>query len=55
MKKFIADAPKRKVIKALEILYLHIMREKDHISLLRENQDGNKIPLTISPEKKLLL
>jgi predicted RNA binding protein YcfA (HicA-like mRNA interferase family) len=47
MDKFPADAPKQKVVKALEILGFRVIREKEHISLLRDNQDGTKTPLTM--------
>ena len=47
MAKFPADAPKRKVVKALEILGFRTVREKEHISMVRENPDGSKTPLTM--------
>lgn len=47
MAKFPVDAPKRKVIKALEILGFQMVREKEHISMMRENVDGSKTPLTM--------
>ena len=47
MDKFPTDAPKRKVIKALEDLGFSIVREKEHISMLRVNPDGTKTPLTM--------
>lgn len=47
MSKFPVDAPKRKVVKALEVLGFHIVREKEHISMVRENPDGTKTPLTM--------
>ncbi|PKM83749.1 MAG: hypothetical protein CVU88_01400 [Firmicutes bacterium HGW-Firmicutes-13] len=47
MRKFPADAPKRKVVKALEILGFCVIREKEHISMERKNPDGSKTPLTM--------
>ena len=43
MTKFPVDAPKRNVIKALEMLGFRMVREKEHISMIRENSDGSKI------------
>ncbi len=47
MPKFPADAPKRKVVKTLERLGFVIIREREHISMLRQNEDGTKTPLTM--------
>ena len=47
IQKFPVDAPKRKVIKTLELLGFKIIREKEHISMLREESDGRKTPLTM--------
>ena len=41
MKKFPVDAPKRKIVKALEILGFRVVREKEHISMIREHPDGS--------------
>ena len=53
MQKFPVDAPKRRVIKTLELLGFKIIREKEHISMLRENPDGSKTPLTMPNHPKL--
>ncbi|OFW27891.1 MAG: hypothetical protein A3J28_07940 [Acidobacteria bacterium RIFCSPLOWO2_12_FULL_60_22] len=47
MPPFPADAPKRKVIRALEFLGFRLVREREHISMVRENPDGSKTPLTM--------
>ena len=47
MAKFPVDAPRRKVIRALELLGFRIVREGAHIAMLRENDDGTKTPLTM--------
>ncbi len=53
MTKFPRDAPKRKVIKALEALGFKVIREGNHISMNRINQDGSKTPLTLPNHKEI--
>jgi len=53
MSKFPVDAPKRKVVKALGILGFQLVREKEHISMLRKNLDGTKTPLTMPNHPKI--
>jgi hypothetical protein len=50
---FPVDAPKSKVIKALELLGFSIVREREHIAMLRENADGSKTPLTLPNHSKI--
>lgn len=47
MPKFPIDAPIRKVINSLEILGFSMVREGNHISMVRDNSDGTRTPLTI--------
>jgi len=53
MTKFPADAPRRKVRKALELLGFRVVREKEHVSMVRENPDGSKTPLTMPNHAKI--
>ncbi len=45
--KFPVDAPKKRVVKTLESLGFTIVREREHIAMIRENADGTKTPLTM--------
>ncbi len=47
MAKFPVDAPKSRVVKAFEVLGFRLIREREHIAMLRENPDGTKTPLTM--------
>ncbi len=47
MHKFPADVPIRKVMKALEQLGFSVVREGNHIAMIKENPDGTRTPLTM--------
>lgn len=51
--KFPVDAPKQRVIKTLELLGFHLIREREHISMERINPDGSKTPLTMPNHPKI--
>lgn len=53
MNKFPVDTPKNRVIKTLQILGFEIIREKEHISMIRQNTDGSKTPLTLPNHTKI--
>jgi len=53
MAKFPVDASKKRVVKALSLLGFQIVREKEHISMIRENDDGTLTPLTIPNHPKI--
>ena len=46
-RKFPVDAPKNKVLKALQLLGFTLVREGEHVSMLRVNPDGTETPLTM--------
>jgi predicted RNA binding protein YcfA (HicA-like mRNA interferase family) len=50
---FPVDAPKLKVIKALELLGFSLVREREHIAMIRENADGSQTPLTLPNHSKI--
>jgi len=53
MTRFPADAPKRRVLKALARLGFRLVREHEHISLERANPDGTRTPLTMPNHPRL--
>jgi len=53
MSRFPVDAPLPEVIKALERLGFQIVREGNHIAMLRENPDGSRTPLTLPNHRRI--
>jgi predicted RNA binding protein YcfA (HicA-like mRNA interferase family) len=53
MPKFPVDAPRERVLKALQRLGFELIREGNHIALARSNPDGTRTPLTM-PNHRLI-
>jgi predicted RNA binding protein YcfA (HicA-like mRNA interferase family) len=53
MAKVPIDAPIGKVIKTLENLGFRLVREGNHIAMVRENPDGTQTPLTVPNHKQI--
>ncbi|RCJ24743.1 hypothetical protein A6770_03540 [Nostoc minutum NIES-26] len=47
MPKFPVDASKKRVVKAFELLGFEIVRDREHIVMKRENEDGTETPLVM--------
>ena len=47
MSKFPVDAPKDRAVKALMALGFNVVKEREHIAMLRQNADGTTTPLTM--------
>ena len=45
MRRFPVDVPKTEVIRTLEKLGFRVVRERNHISMIRENPDGSRNPV----------
>ena len=45
--------PKLEVIKTFELLGFRLVREREHIAMLRQNPDGTTTPLTMPNHPKI--
>lgn len=53
MTRFPADAPRERVLQALQHLGFHVVRQGNHIALLQEKSDGTRIPLTMPNHRRI--
>lgn len=53
MNKFPVDAPQAKVVGALRSLGFEMVKEREHISMIRQNADGTRTPLTMPNHRQI--
>jgi hypothetical protein len=53
MPKFPVDAPKNRVIRTLQSLGFRLIREREHIAMLRTEADGSQTPLTLPNHSRI--
>jgi predicted RNA binding protein YcfA (HicA-like mRNA interferase family) len=53
MAKFPVDAPKRRVVRAFERLGFRLVREAQHVAIVRDNPDGTRTPLTMPSHPRI--
>ena len=53
MARFPKDASRPRVVAALEALGFQLIREREHIAMVRVNNDGTKTPLTLPNHKTI--
>ena len=53
MPKFPVDAPKARVIRTLQRLGFQLIREREHIAMVRTESDGTRTPLTLPNHSRI--
>lgn len=53
MAHFPVDTPRERVIKTFERLGFRLVREGNHIAMVRENLDGTQTPLTMPNHRRI--
>lgn len=53
MRQFPVDVPKTKAIRTLEKLGFRVIREGNHISMVRKNPDRSQTPLTMPNHRRI--
>jgi predicted RNA binding protein YcfA (HicA-like mRNA interferase family) len=53
MAKFPIDAPLKRVVRTLEKLGFRLVRRGNHISMIRQNADGSRTPLTMPNQSRI--
>ena len=53
MAHFPVDAPKMKVLRAFELLGFSLVREREHIAMIRQEANGTRTQLTLPNQSKI--